>query len=331
MDSFRILLGGDLFPSKNNVDLFTEGRSDELFDEAIIELFKRADFSICNLEGTLTDSCEPIKKVDPIIKAPKEAIRGYSGLNLSCVTLANNHIADYGAVGFEDTIHVLEQSGIDYFGAGKKADIKKYIEINANHKKVIIYTVAETMFNVPSESMPGVNLYDGFETCDEIRKLRKECDYLVVIYHGGTEFFWYGSRLLRKRFHHMAESGANLVVAQHTHCIGMQEEYKGACLLYGQGDFLFARRESPYREFGLLLELVVSDDGVKVSRHLIKHVDNHVIYDPEQDFTQFDERSHRLHSGDDFDEEYKDFASDGLLKFLEAFRGINRKTDTQKR
>ena len=46
-----------------------------------------------------------------------------------------------------------------------------------------------------------------------LRAAKSQCDYLIVMYHGGTEFFWFNSKMARRRFHRMAESGADLVIA----------------------------------------------------------------------------------------------------------------------
>ena len=42
----------------------------------------------------------------------------------------------------------------------------------------------------------------------------------------------------------MAENGADVVICQHSHCIGCYEEYQGCYILYGQGNFHFARFHS---------------------------------------------------------------------------------------
>ncbi len=321
-ETFIIIIGGDLFPSENNVELFVSGYSNQLFDDRILNLFQNANYSICNLEGVLSDSEYPIKKVDPVIKAPKAAWNGYKQLKLSSVTLANNHVFDYGVRGYQDTIEVLINNNVDFFGAGIKNQMSNSRSVNANGKIVTIYSVSETMFNIPDHERPGANIYDEYIVCDEIKQLKKNCDYLIVIYHGGTEFYWYGSDWLRTRFHRMADCGADLITAQHTHCIGLQEQYNNSYLLYGQGDFLFARRINPYREFGLLLEIQVSDE-IKIIRHLIHHQDNRVEYDAGQNFSQFDERSKEYSEGETFAKEYTEFSTNKMFMFLEAFRGKN--------
>lgn len=320
----RIIIGGDIFPSSKNMEEFKCGNLAFLIDEKIRNLFADSDFSICNLEGALTDNGVPIAKVDPIIYASTSVASVLKKLGVSCVTIANNHIMDCGKTGFVETCETLNKNGIQYIGAGIDNDsISKHLKITIGEKKIVIYNVAETMFNVPSNDTPGVNLYDEYRVCKELQNLKRQADYLIVIYHGGVEFFWYGSQELRKRFHRMADSGADLITAQHTHCIGITEKYNDSYLLYGQGDFLFARSINEYKETGLLLEVIISGDEISVRQHLLRHIDNVVIYDQNQDFSSFNNRNTMYQSGERFDQEYEEYCEEQIVKFLEAFRGNN--------
>jgi len=57
----------------------------------------------------------------------------------------------------------------------------------------------------------------------------------------------------------MAEKGADLVICQHSHCIGAFEKYKGSVIIYGQGNFLFDRNDNEFWNTGLLVKVVLSD------------------------------------------------------------------------
>ena len=319
--TINIVIGGDLLPSEYNIQNFIEGSVEKLFDRKIIDLFHKADFSICNLEGALTDSNNHIKKVDPIMKASPTSIKGISSLNINCFTLANNHVVDYGLEGFKDTCNTLEKAGIDYFGAGiNEFEIQNSYLLNINNKKIVFYAVAETMFNIPDKNKPGVNLYDEYRVCMEIEALKKKCDYLIILYHGGAEFFWYNSKELRKRFHRLADSGADVVISQHTHCIGIEEYYNNTYLLYGQGDFSFGTKVNEYKATGLVLELNIGEE-IQIIKHLIIHNKGYCQYPEEQNMDEFDARTAAFLEGNDFDSEFSDYADETLIKFLEAFRG----------
>ncbi|MBQ2633780.1 MAG: CapA family protein [Oscillospiraceae bacterium] len=323
METTTLVIGGDLFP-RDEQELFAAGKCEKLFSKELLDLFSQADYSICNLEGALTNAEEKTPKCGPSLKAPPETIRGIRGLSLRCLALANNHVTDYGTQGYADTVSALEENGIGYFGGGLNSNsIQTHISVSLNGKTFVIYAVSETVFNLPDESTAGVNLYDEYRVCNELKELKSRCDYLIVLYHGGAEYFRYPTPWIRQRFHRMADNGADIVIAQHTHCIGTEERYKGAYLLYGQGNFRFVQKDHPdLTNRGLLLEIAVSKDGYEVRRHLVTTVDGMTMLDPGQDLSDFEERNERLARGETFEKEYSAYSEEWMTKWLVEFRGF---------
>ena len=320
----RMVIGGDVFPQQTEVNLFEEGRIEQLFSQEVLELFQNSDFSICNLEGVLTNCDVKRPKCGPSIKASPNAVRAIKRLGIDCVLLANNHVTDYGLSGFRDTISCLKENGIDCFGAGENTrSIIPYYQKDLWGKRFIFYAVAETVFNLPSNDDAGANLYDEYRVCNELKTLKGQCDYLIVLYHGGAEYFQYPTPWIRTRFHRMADSGADCVIAQHTHCIGAEEYYNGAYLLFGQGNFYLRQSNYPsMTRYGLLLELSVLDGSLQVKRHLV-HLDGKMVaYQTPQDLTGFLERSRRLAEGDSFEKEFSEYSLGWFVKWLLEFRGL---------
>ena len=85
----------------------------------------------------------------------------------------------------------------------------------------------------------GSRPYDEYDTMEDIRKAKETADRVVVIYHGGKEHCRYPSPRLRKACRAMVKNGADVVLCQHSHCIGCYEFYEGSHILYGQGNFHF--------------------------------------------------------------------------------------------
>ena len=305
-----LIIGGDLFPTPINSHLFAKGDVTALFGERICTLFQEAKYSVCNLEGVLSDNAgEEIEKASgPKLKASQSSVLAYKNLGVKCLATANNHVMDFLRQGYEDTISLLCDNNIDILGSGvNESSVKKHISIVLSNKRFCIYNVAETMYNIPGKERPGVNVYDEYVVCKELEQLKSQNDYVIVIYHGGTEFFPYPTPLLKKRFHRMADSGADLVTAQHTHCLGCEEHYNGSYLLYGQGNFLFTRH-SRHAGGGLLLELKSgSDNRLMVTRHHYKHTTVGVEYDDECDLSDFHKRSSRVHDDVFLTQEFESF------------------------
>ena len=321
-NNHSIIVVGDLFPVPSNCARFSEGDIQYLFGSTICDMFARADYRICNLEGALTDNPGFREKTGPVLFAPTSVITGYRSLGIDCCTLANNHITDAGDQGVIDTIDVLDKAGIKHIGAGINSNsISRYITFKIGDKKIGLFNVAETMYNEPSSDTPGAYLYDEYAVCREVESIKSECDFLIVVYHGGAEKFRYPSPQIRRRFHRMADCGADVVLSQHTHCIGSEEYYNGSYLLYGQGNFLFRSFNNEFTDTGLIVELILSDNGFTVKKHLVNAVGDTVRYDEKQDLSEFNKRSEMVHDEAFVQEKFREYCLSEAFRYLRAYKG----------
>lgn len=323
---YRIVVAGDLLPWDNNASLFKQGDAKTLLGSSIFNLFMEADFSIINLEGPLTSSKKKQEKIGPVIKAEKDTIKGIRNIGVKAVALANNHITDYLDQGYEDTIETLKENGIQFVGAGRsEKNIISHLSLVLGSKRICIYNVSEIFFNAADTVHAGVNLYDEYRVCNEIRELKNNHDYVIVIYHGGAEYFPYPTPQTRKRFHRMADCGADFITAQHTHCIGCEEYYKGAYLLYGQGNFLFAKQSvKPMTKEGFVLEFVFGEK-VEIIKHYVELQDNACLVEKEYpQLCEFIERSQKIDDEDYIICQFENLKPDSIVeKYLLAFKGRN--------
>ena len=342
MKSTNIIIAGDLLPMPCNYDLFAAGDTQALFGERLCSLFAAADFRICNFEGCFTDSEQPIEKIGPSIKAPVETIKAIKSLGINYATLGNTHSMDYGRQGFLDTCQTLAKSGIGWLGWGENASsVTTHAVIEDGGRKIVLYNATEQFENAPQKDYPGVNLYDEYRVCREIKALKAQCNYLIVLYHGGIEGTHYNSETMRRRFHRMADSGADVVISQHTHAVGEEERYNGAYLLYGQGNFCFHFRPdvTPLLAEGLVLELRFDDDGFTAKPHRILRTEKGCVYDEQQDLTAFYERSKThdaLLQGDEaaaaeFEKQFGKDCANWATVFFSLFRGANPQDAEQRK
>lgn len=251
-----IIIGADIVPTEKNIEYFINGEVGNVFDEEILEILRNADYRIFNLEVPLCDFENPIKKSGPNLIAPTGVITGLKKLEIDLFTLANNHILDQGVQGLKTTIHLLENNNISYVGVGEnKESAAKPFFFNCMNRRIGVYACAEYEFSVVTSEHMGANAFDLIDTFEHIENCKRNCDYLIVLYHGGIEEYRYPSPLLQKVFRKMADNGADLVIAQHTHCIGCWEKYKNSSLVYGQGNFSFDKKDNEYWNTGLLIEI----------------------------------------------------------------------------
>lgn len=321
-----IIIVGDLFPVSSNAKYFAQGDIKHLFGKDICDLFAQADYRICNLEGALTDGNDRCVKTGPVITASTDTVLAYKNLGIDLCMLANNHITDGGNQGVIDTMRTLDKAGIRHIGGGiNESSIPHYLIHTLADKKVCIYNVCERMYNKSTATKAGAWIYDEYVVCKELEALKSQCDYLIVIYHGGIEKFRYPSPEIKKRFHRMADSGADVVISQHTHCIGCEEYYNGAYLLYGQGDFLLMNFRPELTNLGLIVEILIDKNGMKIKKHMVKC--SNVLrleYVENPDFASFDERSKKVQDDKYLEEQFRKFSKQELRLYLNAFKSPNR-------
>lgn len=251
-----ILIGADIVPTKSNMKNFEQGDLKKLLDDDLLYELKKADYRIFNLEVPLVDVQRPITKCGPNLIASTKSVIGMKALDIDFFTLANNHILDQGEEGLDCTIKTLNSVGIAFAGVGNTYEeaAKPYI-LEVNEKKIGIYCCAEHEFSIVTENNAGANPFEPLESLDHIQALKEKVDYVIVLYHGGKEHYRYPSPYLQKVCRKMVDKGANLVVCQHTHCIGCEEKYKDGTIVYGQGNFLFDGSDNECWNTSLLIEI----------------------------------------------------------------------------
>ena len=237
----KTLILGDLSPTDTTNPMFKKQDITGLFYD-VVSLFDGNDINFVNLECALTDHDKSIEKFGPPLKACKEVADVLKSIGVTVCGLSNNHIFDYGIKGALDTMKELDRCNIPYTGFGKNyEDSRKNWYFEKDGEKIAIIAVCEHEFSYALENRMGSRPWDEFETLDDIREAKKEADRVIVIYHGGKELCGYPSPRLRKACRAMVKNGADLVVCQHSHCIGSYEEFEGSHILYGQGNFHFIK------------------------------------------------------------------------------------------
>lgn len=249
-----IIIGADFVPTDSNQMLFEAGSAEELFGDELCSLLQNADYRIFNLEKPLSDRGDPIRKCGPNLSASEQSAVLYEKVGIDLLTLANNHIMDQGVDGLLSTCSALRAGEISFVGAGKdRYEAMKPFFFPMFGKRIGVYACTEHEFSVAENNRAGANPFDPLCSLDHISDAKKNCDYLIVLYHGGKEHYRYPSPNLQKVCHRIVEKGADLVLCQHSHCIGCEEKYLQGTIVYGQGNFLFDSSKNPYWNTGLLV------------------------------------------------------------------------------
>lgn len=232
----KILVTGDLFVSD-------DVRGLGLFDPAVLRLFAAADLRIINLEapigaGRKTD--RNLKTGPHLTATPETALPPLKDLGADLVTLANNHIRDFGGRGLAETLEHLQAAGIGAVGAGMDlAAAAKPFVLERDGLRISVLNFGENEWASAGPGRPGANPYDVVANAMAIRAARGRSDFVLVIIHGGQEDYHFPTPRMVRQYRFFAESGASVIVGHHPHCIGGVEVHRGTPIFYSLGNFLF--------------------------------------------------------------------------------------------
>lgn len=207
----------------------------------------KADVTVGNLETTLAEGGKRITSKEPqyTFRGHPDGIEGLKLAGFDAVSLANNHMLDYGPDPMFDTIEALDDAGIGHSGAGKNTDAAwtpATIETENGAKVAYLaFTHILPAGFLASEDRPGVaSGKRDMELVEEaVREAKKTHDYVLVSFHWGVEYEDYANGEQERNAKRVIDAGADMVLAHHPHVIQGVEFYGDGLIAYSLGDFVF--------------------------------------------------------------------------------------------
>lgn len=218
--------------------------SGNLISEEAEKFFRESDLNIVNLECPVFDNenNSKIVKTGPHLSTTTDVFKHLKKLNVKAVTLANNHILDYGDEGLKSTIEYLRNENIAITGAGmnlEEASEPAVIELNG--QRIAIINFCENEWSIATENSAGANPLNIIDNLNQIKAARKAADFVLVVIHGGHEIYNLPSLRMVKQYRFFAENGADAVIGHHPHCISGYEIHNNVPVIYSLGNMLFTK------------------------------------------------------------------------------------------
>lgn len=324
----RILIGADFVSSPCNQKYFDEGKLKEIIDPELYALMTGADYKIYNLELPLANKDTPIVKWAGSMRCPTSTINGYKEMGVSLFATSNNHILDNKKEGLQSTYDTLNKAGIPYTGSGMSVEeAEKPYTFMLGDKKIGIFNCCEHEFSTAQEYGHGANVFDALYSLDAIEEFSKQVDYLIVLYHGGKECYRYPSPYLQRVCRRIADKGANLVICQHTHCVGCEEDYNGSKIVYGQGNTLFVLEgygSNEYWDTNVLVTVDYDGKDFKVGYIPVNHTELGLELDKTGEImANFNKRTEQIKQPGFIKENYVKFCNVEVNEYLPRIQELN--------
>ena len=225
---------------------------------------------VLNNEFSISNRGKAMKGKAYTFRAPRRNVKLLQQLGVDAVSLANNHVYDYGERAFLDTLSALENNGIKYTGGGKDSkEAKKPVYFQSKGKTiaVIAATRAEKYILTPAagKHSPGVfRTYDDTQYVRAIRRAKKKADVVIAFVHWGTEYSTKLESAQTSQAKDYINAGADVVVGAHTHCLQGVGYYKGKPIFYSLGNYWFNEKTL----YTTLLLLTIRKNGSVEARML---------------------------------------------------------------
>jgi poly-gamma-glutamate capsule biosynthesis protein CapA/YwtB (metallophosphatase superfamily) len=246
--------------------------------KAIAAELKNADVTFGNLEGSLLDSGEPAnyklhqKSKAYLFRMPASYASVLKDAGFNVLSLANNHIGDFGDNGRKSTTKTLDSLGIQY--AGLLVKPSTVFEING-----IKYGFCSFAPNANT-----VSIHDLKGAARIIGALKQRCDIVIVSFHGGGEgvdfehvpfamelFIGEKRGDVHAFAHNAIDAGADLIFGNGPHVSRAMEMYKNRLIAYSLGNFCTYKCVSVSGVCGMapLLKVYVNKKGEFLSGRII--------------------------------------------------------------
>lgn len=217
-----------------------------ILDKDIVDIMKNSDIMTANNEFAVSDRGTKISKLYNFRANPKR-LSIYEEMGVDMVSIANNHVYDYGEEAFLDTIKYLKEYGIGYAGGGsniEEASSAFYYVVNGYKISFLSSSRAEKNVVTPSATDTSSGIfwcYDNGLLLKRIKEEKEKSDYVVLLIHWGKEDSSTLEEVQLSTGKNYVDAGADMVIGSHAHVLQGMEIYNNKLIAYNLGDFIFNR------------------------------------------------------------------------------------------
>lgn len=262
-----------------------EGFPIERYTELVRPVLEKVDLRFGNCERQYSSRGTASERA-PHGRQPPEMAKIFTDCGFDAVTIANNHMYDYGPDALLDTRVLLLEKGIKVTGAGKNLDEAREPAIVEKNGVKVGFLGYCSVIPEGGEAGPGkvgiaplrVRTYyeprgphapvrvltepdeqDIRMILDDIAALRKRVDIVIPVFHWGV--IWVPRVIADYQVtvaHACIDAGADMVLGHHAHVPKAIEMYRGRAIFYSLSNFCMTKpfpspkwKEEPWKHGAL--------------------------------------------------------------------------------
>ena len=216
-----------------------------ILSEEIVKIMTESDLMVANSEFTVSNRGSAMPGKQYTFKASPTRLSIYKEMGVDLVTLANNHVYDFGQDAFLDMLDSFDEIHMPRIGAGRNLEeaMKPYYFIINGYKFAFLNaTRAEKYILTPgaTETSEGVfRCYDRENLLNQIKKVKAESDYVITILHYGKEGYHTLEEEQIASSKAYLDAGSDVIVGHHAHVLQGIEFYNHKPIIYNLGNFIF--------------------------------------------------------------------------------------------
>lgn len=240
-----------------------------IFAPEVSEIFENSDYTVCNLEGPLTErKCVLSTMLN--VKSPFESLPFLLEHKINVFGLANNHMFDAEYGGYKDTVEALNARDAIYFGAGNDIhEASKIIYLENKDVTISLIAVGHDTGQVADENKFGIFSYAHEEILKKrIKEARNSSDWVVLFYHTGPEYNFFPTPVVRDRLIKTLDFDVDIIVAHHPHVMqGIECFENNKAIIYSLGNFIFdlvSSRSKKDADIGLISTIVFTKENYSI-------------------------------------------------------------------
>ena len=264
-ETVSLLFAGDLFLTDLLQDKYRQKGIEAAASAELLDVTKDADIFMLNQEFPFGTTGEAAEDKQYTFRIAPSYVSVLNELGADIVTLANNHMLDFGRGPLTETLELLDREGISHVGAGENLEEAKRLQTFREGDKTIgilgaTRVIPEYSWTASSHSSGLFSTYDPTLLLEEIKKAKESCDFVVVYVHWGIEKSTEPEEYQRTLAHQYIDAGADAVIGAHPHVLQGVEYYSGKPVFYSLGNFIFSN--SSYQT--MLVRLLLQEEGIAI-------------------------------------------------------------------